>query len=519
MKRKLFALVMSLCFIIPCAFLLNACGDDLSKNNAYFTIATLPTGVESVASTESFLDTKGEYKVKGESTNFYIALDDGYEINTLKILVDGKEISVNDDGLFSFTAPDHNFEITFSGETKIHQSTIKFNASLVDDLSTELSKSGKSIKQVRNEYSIKILQKYISSDIASSYNAKISGTYFDFVIGDFAKMISENEVFLKLNYGEKIDLIVSSNSGIINIPDFINFDSEGSTTLIQKGESGSIDVKANSSKSRTFTVLVGWLNGTIDLRESLLMEDSTYVDFLLFENSNALFDLSFIKNSSEIKSITFVDVEDIPNSPISMVLTLKEKIVHYDDIKQSLKNKTIILNINEKVVELTTDSNGNNFNCLLDKFYNYSAKDFKYSLSNVKIKEENKTIEKYLKDNQFANVLSYNKEIFDGATTFGEYMLSNTYNAEGGEVGRYLEGEIGYTVFAYSYIEYLVTHRDMSSNKFTENEIQFITVNGAKINVGTTNETMGISLIWDENASEFFIRFDKTLFISSLTIN
>ena len=134
-KTKNISVFSALVLMIASCFMLCACG---GNSNCYYTIATLPSGVQSVGFADYSNDDNGNYLEKDVQNILEVQLSVGQELGTLKVLADGTEIPLTVDSTTSASSdfglrytgtytPSKNFEITFSGATELHKFDTAFN--------------------------------------------------------------------------------------------------------------------------------------------------------------------------------------------------------------------------------------------------------------------------------------------------------------------------------------------------------------------------------------------------------
>ena len=121
-KKKIYKLAVFILFaIIPTALLLSACGRKAPKYY-YFTVGALPSHVSevSVLSTNGGYgsDSKGKFLGKGDVAEIRFFIEEGYNLGTLKVLSNGKELTITEEGEYAYKAtfkPTEDFAITFTG--------------------------------------------------------------------------------------------------------------------------------------------------------------------------------------------------------------------------------------------------------------------------------------------------------------------------------------------------------------------------------------------------------------------
>ena len=121
-KKKIYKLAVFILFaIIPTALLLSACGRKAPKYY-YFTVDALPSHVSEVTvlSTNGGYgsDSKGKFLGKGDVAEIRFFIEEGYNLGTLKVLSNGKELTITEEGEYAYKAtfkPTEDFAITFTG--------------------------------------------------------------------------------------------------------------------------------------------------------------------------------------------------------------------------------------------------------------------------------------------------------------------------------------------------------------------------------------------------------------------
>lgn len=157
MKRTILSILMVFCLMLPCAFLLSACGEksDETKFAVYYVDNLSDYNIESVDFCESYTQTESNIEL---NSSFYttivnekngieqqnvtgeiyvaITLKDKTELGTLKMLVNGNEVALEEvtaDTMkryfYKFDSVPSNAKITFSGKAEYIQSSfeIEFN--------------------------------------------------------------------------------------------------------------------------------------------------------------------------------------------------------------------------------------------------------------------------------------------------------------------------------------------------------------------------------------------------------
>ncbi len=121
-KKKFYKLAVFILFaIIPTFLLLSACGKKAPKYY-YFTVDALPSHVEEVTvqnTTGGYgSDSKGKFLVKGDVAEIRFFIEEGYNLGTLKVLSNGEELTLTEEGEYAYKAtfkPTEDFAITFTG--------------------------------------------------------------------------------------------------------------------------------------------------------------------------------------------------------------------------------------------------------------------------------------------------------------------------------------------------------------------------------------------------------------------
>ena len=117
----------------PVLLLLSACGSKAPKY-FYFTVDALPAHVSEVNVTNTnggeYSDEKGKFLEKGEVAQITIYIEEGYTLGTLKVLSNGEELTLTEDGEYCYKAtfePTEDFAITFTGAVAPKTSFIRLS--------------------------------------------------------------------------------------------------------------------------------------------------------------------------------------------------------------------------------------------------------------------------------------------------------------------------------------------------------------------------------------------------------
>ena len=117
----IFSIVTSFCLMLSAMFILTACGNKAPKC-FYFTVDALPVHVEEVFILSTTggkgSDDKGDFLVEGDIAEVWFNIEEGYNLGTLKVLSNGEELTLSEDGEYSYKAtfePTEDFAITFTG--------------------------------------------------------------------------------------------------------------------------------------------------------------------------------------------------------------------------------------------------------------------------------------------------------------------------------------------------------------------------------------------------------------------
>lgn len=121
-KKKFYKLAVFILFaIIPTVLLLSACGKKAPKYY-YFTVDALPSHVSEVRvqnTTGGYgSDSKGKFLTDGDIAEISIYIEEGYTLGTLKVLSNGEELSLTQEGEYAYKAtfePTKDFAIRFAG--------------------------------------------------------------------------------------------------------------------------------------------------------------------------------------------------------------------------------------------------------------------------------------------------------------------------------------------------------------------------------------------------------------------
>ena len=122
LKKKIYKLAVFILFaIIPTFLLLSASGKKAPKYY-YFTVDALPSHVSEVTVqniTGGYgSDSKGKFLGKGEVAEIRFFIEEGYNLGTLKVLSNGEELTITEEGEYAYKAtfkPTEDFAITFAG--------------------------------------------------------------------------------------------------------------------------------------------------------------------------------------------------------------------------------------------------------------------------------------------------------------------------------------------------------------------------------------------------------------------
>ena len=117
----IFSIVTSFCLMLSAMFILTACGNKAPKC-FYFTVDALPVHVEEVFILSTTggkgSDDKGDFLVEGDIAEVWFNIEEGYNLGTLKVLSNGEELTLSEDGEHCYKAtfePTEDFAITFTG--------------------------------------------------------------------------------------------------------------------------------------------------------------------------------------------------------------------------------------------------------------------------------------------------------------------------------------------------------------------------------------------------------------------
>lgn len=209
MNKKIFLTLLMLIFI-PCLFIFSGCKD----KKIYFTVDTLPTGVDSAyvsdISGAQGGDSKGSYVMKGEESKISVIIKDGYTLGPLKVSVCGKEVAlspastedISHEYVGTFTA-DEDFKVSFKNAPVVITSVINFE---LDENYTEPNESEQIFVKfpkateyglAKTEYNLKEFVALVNNHLAIS-NVKATENFEMYVYSkNYSLKVQETPVYIK----------------------------------------------------------------------------------------------------------------------------------------------------------------------------------------------------------------------------------------------------------------------------------------------------------------------------------
>ena len=351
-KTKNVSVFSALVLMIASCFMLCACGEN---SNCYYTIATLPSGVQSVGFADCSNDENGNYLEKDVQNILEVQLNVGQELGTLKVLADGTEIPLTVDSTTSASsdfglrytgtyAPSKNFEITFSGATELHKFNTSFN--LTDDNYTPPT----------DNYNIKVDDPYNIFDLDKNE----SNTKTFSLISSFKQAIAQASG--QAPYGSTLKFSFWSNPVNTYAP---------STDVLKIATPEFLTLSVEDNDALVFEVLFNQETNIELTLESLFNE---YYSFLSMNTGGT--NVSCF--NSPLFNCTLSTGEFLKVSDLASEVVLNVECLKYDTLKTYYDQMEF--RINNEAQTYTIDQDTKTFSIVLKKPFEYANPDLTQSL-------------------------------------------------------------------------------------------------------------------------------------------
>lgn len=253
-KKKFYKLAVFILFaIIPTILLLSACGNKAPKYY-YFTVDALPSHVSEVTvqnTTGGYgSDNKGKFLVKGEVAEIRFFIEEGYNLGTLKVLSNGEELTLTEEGEYAYKAtfePAEDFAITFTGAVAPKVANIRLEvgdellySSYHDRIMVEIDRYdlfGLEKGKINFTEFKEAVKNIGSSPVQINYETPITVSVYTVGAYDFAihkqnsVRILNNDGYTNIGYNEQVEKIVDEENQKYGYKHTIRFLKDNTITI------------------------------------------------------------------------------------------------------------------------------------------------------------------------------------------------------------------------------------------------------------------------------------------------
>ena len=418
LKKKFYKLAIFILFaIIPTIILLSACGKKAPKYY-YFTVDALPAHVSEVRvqnTTGGYgYDSKGKFLPDGDIAEISIFIEQGYELGTLKVLINGEVLPLNDEGYNYYKAtfkPTKDFAITFAGAV----------APKVAYISLAVEKSYPNYPEYHDRIMVEIdrydlfglekekmnfaefkqaVENIRSSPVQTNYDTPITVSVYTIGEYDFAILsgdvkILNNDNYTGIGYKEQVEKIIDEENQKYGYKYTIRF-SENNKIIISDG------------LVKEYTVAFVYGDDTVSMNKELFT--------LSVNGETRVVDLGYEYIRGKVKFSDFKGTE-LPK--------LKIDFLRYADA--NYKNFYDALTFDLAGTQAQRSADGSYVEIEIDKYYNYNFESGSYEISTnalEQLKTMDMVAEKYYRIFEKIAINGIEIDVYEDFPQYGHIVFS-----------------------------------------------------------------------------------------------